>query len=504
MRLPFPERIPFKTLFFFAAGLCVVQLLEHTNPTFALCCFFFVLFSGIAFNVAGGLTRPSGAYVFFFAMLGVIVGVVWKAVVGEPAESNLLSPFLTISLYLGGMSMMLLAAYLSRKVTLKRPLLGNILPDHNMQAATVGCTIMGFLIVVIQRLVPGGNGSIASALNQVNHFFPLAILLGVIHTIRRTGGRRSVNGPVLIAGSFLFLSGVIGFTKEGMLGPFVAWGLAAASQGYRLTRNQIVIGILAVLFVFRYLVPYSQIGRDYPRGSFTQSVNTSISLLSNLGEVRQQYLRSSADYNENRLYGYYNNPQGFFDRLQMITIDDALNNYTENFGHFGLLPVINAFENVVPHFIWKDKPTFLIGNVYAHEIGVLAPGDESTGVSFSSVSTAYHMIGWKGIFILAPVMWFILFWVYDSLLGDARKSPWPLLMLLAFSHSAPEGDFTAIIYQFTIGAFGIAFAVVAAAFLMPILGSLFIGRGGAPLKTRPVIRSVPRRLLPAGSSGSQA
>ena len=500
MRIPFPERIPFKILFFSAAALSAVQILEGTNSTFSLCCFFFVLVAGIAFNIAGGLTRPSGAYIFFFSTLAVILGLLRKASLGEAADSNLQVPLLTIAIYLAGISTMLLAAYLSRKVSRKHALLGDVLPDYKMQTATIGCTIAGFLIVFLTFFAPGGNGSVLSALNQLNHFFPLAIIIGVIHTIRRTGGRRSVNFPVLLSAGLLFYSGVIGFSKEGMLSPFACYLLAAASQGYRLSRAQVAGAILAVLFVFRYLVPYSQYGRTFKQETQLDNIKVAYSLLSNLGDVREEYLKTAAESYEEQLYSYFNTPQGFFDRLQMVSVDDALNQNTEQFGTFGMLPILQSFENVIPHFIWKSKPSFQYGNNFAHEIGLLSPDDDTTGISFSPMSSAFHIAGWPGILFLAPALWFLLFWTYDSLCGDVRKAPWGLLVLVIFSHNAPEGDSTNVIYTFTTGAIGVAFASVLAAYLMPILGTLFIGPEAVFLERRSPVRSIPGRLLPVRSS----
>ncbi len=501
MRLPFPERIPFKSVFYFAALLCAVQMVERTNATFSLCCFFFIIIAGLAFNVAGGFTRPSGAYVFFYATLAVILGLVWKAVLGEPADSNLQTPLLTIYLYLASSVAMLAAVFFSRRLTLKRPILGDILPGYKLQTATIGCTVVSFLIVVVETLVPTGSGSVESALNQINHFFPLAIILGVLQTIRRTGGRRCINFPVALCCGFMFFLGIISFSKEGMFGPLAAVILAAASQRYRVSRYQILGGILAMLFVFRYLVPFSQYGRNFKEESAAQNTKTAYEMLTNLGEVRKEYLSSSSLAYENEIFGYYNSPQGFFDRLQMISIDDALNDRTENFGTFGFLPVIQSFENIVPHFIWKSKPTFQYGNTFAHEIGILGEEDESTGVSFSTTSSAFHMIGWKGIIFLAPAIWFLLFWVYDSLCGDIRNAPWGLIVMVMFTHAASEGDVTSVIWLFSTGAFGVVLCSVLAAYLMPIIGTLLIGPEATFLKKAPPVRSVPsRRLYPLPSS----
>jgi hypothetical protein len=343
---------------------------------------------------------------------------------------------------------------------------------------------------------------VLSALNQLNRFFPLAIILGVINTIRRSGGTRSINLPVLLAGGLMFTNGLLGYSKEGMLGPIAAYVLAAASQRYKISRNQIVIGILAIVFIFRYLIPYAQYGRTFRDESGDVNLQTSLSLLSNLGYVREQYLESSAGAYEQHVSGYYNGPQGFFDRLQMISIDDALIYQTQQFGTFvyGLLPIVQSFENLVPHFIWKDKPAILSGNIYAHEIGLLGEEDESTGVSFSSTATAFHIASWKGLFLLAPAIWFFLFLIFDSLCGDIRKIPWGLLVIVLYAHAAPEGDIATIIYMCFYTTYAIVFAGIMGAYVMPVIGTLFIGPEGIMIRRGKPIRSIPNRLRPPLSS----
>jgi hypothetical protein len=496
LRLPFPESIPFVPAFFFAMILCIIQLVQGTNPTFALGCLAYILVATIAFNVAGGFTRPSGAFIFFNSVLEVIVGVCVKVYLGEPGDSNLSAPLLTISVYLFGMCMMLVAVYLSKRMRPKQALMGRMVTDSNLQTATVGCLVAGILMQFAGYVIPGGAGSVLSALNQLNRFFPLAIILGAINTIRRSGGTRSVNLPVLLAASLMFIVGVLGYSKEGIIAPFAAYLMAAASQHYRVSRAQIVVGVLATIFIFQYLVPYAQYGRAFRRESGEIDFQTSIDLLSHLGYVREQYLATSADAYEERVLGYYNTPQGFFDRLQMISIDDALIHRTDQFGTYGLLPIIQAFENVIPHFIWRDKPQTLSGNIYAHEVGVLSEGDESTGVSFSSTATSFHLLGWKGIFLIAPALWFSLFVIFDSLCGDVRKSPWGLLVIVLFAHAAPEGDIGTIVYMCFYTTYAIIFAGIMGAYVMPFIGAFFIGPAGIMIRRGPPIRRIPNRLRP--------
>jgi hypothetical protein len=490
--------------FLFAAGLSAVQLGEGTNPAFSLGCFFFVIVAAVTFNFAGGFTRSSGAYVFFYATLTIIIGICWKAVLGEPADSNLEDPLVIIYAFLASICMMFVAVLISRKLVTKRALLGGLVNDGNMQTATIGCLVTGLILTLILMFSPVQGGSVLSALNQLNRFLPMAIILGVIHVIRRSGGTRSVSVPVLIAGSFMFCTGILSFSKEGMLFPMASWVIAASSQRYRVSRSQLVGGILAVIFIFRYLVPYSQYGREFHEDTFSGNLSASISMLTNLQYVREQYLAGSEEASEEDLaiIGYYNTPQGFFDRLQVLTIDGALITHTEQFGPLGYYPIIEGFENLLPHFIWKDKPSLRFGNVYAHEIGLLAEDDTSTGISFSPTAEAFHLGGWVGIFLLAPALWILLFVVFDSLCGDVRRSPWGLLASVTFGHLAPEGGLNGIIYCVGYLNFAIIFAALMGAYLMPVVGTLFIGPEAIQLRRGKAIRSVPKALAPPSPSGS--
>ncbi len=102
MRLPFPERIPLQRVLFAALVLVGLQQLQRTSLVFSIFSFLFIVIAAITFNTAGGFTRPSGSYVFFYSVLGLIVGLIYKAYLGEPADSNLRNPILTIQVFTGG------------------------------------------------------------------------------------------------------------------------------------------------------------------------------------------------------------------------------------------------------------------------------------------------------------------------------------------------------------------------------------------------------------------
>ena len=501
-RISLPERVPMAYAFLYAAGLFLLQQLEHTTLYFSACSFLFVVICALAFNLAGGLTRPSGGYIFFYSVLAVGLGLSVKAVLGERGDSNLLRPHLTITIYAVSSVGLLLAAAVTHKLAKKRPLLENLVGDNNLSRATVGCLVIGVILSVGGRTIDRGSGTALSAIFQINRFCELAIILGVTNTIRLSGGQRSLNVPVILSAlSLVTLGGFFGFSKEGFFTPIVCWGVAASAQRFRLSMSQIVLGSLLLLFLLYYMVPYSQYGRTQMRAGLGPSLQTAVALLSDLPAVRQKYeAQRAADVAEG-LTGYFNKSQGIFDRLQMISFDDMLTDATERQGPEGYFPILVDFENLVPHVFWPGKPQILWGNLYAHEAGVnIAEEDTSTGVSFSPAGEAFHLGRWIGLLVLAPCLWSATFLLFDSLCGDVRKSPWGLLVITYFAHLAPEGLLGGVIYAMGYITFAITFAAVTTGYIMPILGGLFVGPGGARGTRRSVIPLRPARAVALRSS----
>jgi hypothetical protein len=476
VRLPFPERIPLAPVCFFATVLCLLQLYQGTAPAFSLCSFLFIIVVTLAFNVAGGLTRPSGGYIFFFAVLGVIIGLVWKAVLGEPADSNLAVPMITIAVYLCSACSLLLAAYVSRWLIPKKGLLDSFLTEDRMQSATLGSTVTGIGLLVIFAIAPAPEGgTVLSALSQLNRFLLVAIFLGVNYTIRSSGGTRCVSLPVLLAVSAGFINGMLSFSKEGIIAPLLCLVLAAASQRYRVSLGQVAGAILGALIIFQYLVPYSQYGRNFHTDTTVGNIDVAIPLVMDLGHVREEFLKSQMGMDEQAAWGYFNTHQGFMDRLQMISPDDGLNALTERGVVPGIFPILLDFEDLLPHFIVPDKVLWGGGNLYAHQMGFLAEDDMGTGISFSPAGEAFHLMRWTGVLVLAPILWIMLFTLFDSLCGDTRNSPWGLLVILIFAHIAPEGALGIMIYTMGFGTVGILFAAITVSYVMPILGEVLSG-----------------------------
>ncbi len=465
----------------------MLQQLLGTTLLFSAGTALFTLLAALAFNISGGLTRPSGGFIFAYSCVGILFGIVYKVVVGEPGQSNLLQPERTIEVYVASMASMLVAAYLARRLRLKKSYLPQFTSLEEMYRGSVGLLIIGgtFLASEYLRTSPVAQGSLLSVLYRLDVFLPMSIFLGVTYEIRRSGGRRSVNWAVLMAIGFSYANGLIGYSKEGMLSPFVCWLIPAAAQRYRVSMLQIIGLLIGFSFTAYYLVPYSQYGRNFKGAgaTLTENLRNNYVLLSNLALVRKIYVEQQAEiYTSDDIVRYYDKPQGLADRVQMVTPDDAVINLTEQGAVFGLFPTIFSFENLIPHVIWPSKPNIGFGNVYAHELGIIGDEeDESTGISFSPSGDAFHQAKWVGVLIILPLLALMLFFIVDSLCGDTRESPFPLLLLLIFLHAAPEGG----ILQFAPLSFMATAQIYIAAFLaarvMPIVASVLLGPAKEPV-----------------------
>lgn len=452
-----------------------------------------------AFNRAEGFSSTAGAYVFFYAVLVVIVGITTKAVIGKSGDSFLRAPRVTILVYLVSIAGMYVAVVVSRKVKTHKGFLEDVVADRAMLDAAVGCIVTGITIYALAYLLPRTEGSILSALNQINRFLPMSIILATIYQIRRSGGTSSVNAVVLLGISANTILGLLTFSKEGIFTGIVSWLIAACSQRYRISRVQAISLFVGGILVVHYLVPYSQYGRNYSEDPSSSNFQNAVYLLSHLGEVREKTNALEKDNND-RL-SYYGENLGFLERLQMIGPDDGLIAVTDEKGPVGWFPIYASFANLIPHFIWPDKPVVYFGNAYAREVGgMIADEDTTTGVSFSPSGEAYHVLQWGGVALLAPVLWAMLFTIFDSLCGSTKDAPWGLVVAVTFGHLAPEGMLDGVIYAMGYTSFGVIVAAIASAYVMPILGGLIKG----PQRSVVLIREPQFIRSHAGGSGMSA
>ncbi len=474
MRLQFPSRVPLSRAFIAAVVLLCVQQLQHTGLAFSLLCFAFLMLSAIAFNLARGFSTVIGSYVFWFSLLTVDIGIAWKAVLNEPADSNLAAPLLCITAYTVSMAILLGVVLVNRRFDLRSRSVAARLGTRHMdyQVAATGCLIVGIAIPLLGTVITGGSGSLLSILIQINVFPVVAILLGTIAAIRSSGGRRSVN---LVSGAamvFVFLFGALSYSKQGMLTPFVCWLVPCLYMRLRLNIFHALAIAAFALFTFTVVPVWANARIDLPPNgqSFPQSIRLALFEIHNYDALKQHTAEANAP--DVGVHNYYNTPQGLLDRLNIIGADDPLFSYSETHAYYGYAPIRDTFLNWIPHIFFPNKPAPASGNTYAHEIGGLAPDDFTTGISFSPVAEAYHIDGWRGIFVLLPLIWIMLFQSIDLVAGDLRYSPWGLVLIVYFAHAGAESLLTGLIYYTFNGNLAMAVAIFFCMRIAPVLGSI--------------------------------
>jgi hypothetical protein len=473
MRIPFPERVNLTHVLIFATALCFVQIFEGTNPFFSGCVFCFLLVAAIGFNIAGGIVYPSGAFIFFNAIFTVVLPGVTKAILREPADSNLLVPVRTIEVYLLGMVAMLAAAIFSRRFRPRKALIAGMLPAGSLHAAYVGCAVLAILMTFYLTVFPNVSvGSFSSFIVQVNRFPLLTFVLGIIYTVHRTNGRRSVSGPLLFMIAFLSANGLLSFSKELFLAPFFAWAVTAALLQYRLHWINIVAFVAGLYLVVAFMVPYAQYGRNITDSGLSQ-VQLAAYLLTHMDEVREGYAEDTAVVGK---VHYYNEHLSLLDRLDIVAGDDALIDVADHEGAYGYLPIFVGFENLIPHVFFPNKPMTLIGNVYGHQIGILPDDDETTGISFSPSADAYREGLVMGVIVAEPLLLMLIFVILDSVIGDVRLNPVGLLTTMLVSRLAFEGALAGNIGLIGQALFTNVLAAYVCAYVLPMLGSIFSKR----------------------------
>ncbi len=454
-----------------------------------------VMVGAFGFNLAGGMETPSGSYILFVVVFTGLLGAMIKASLGEPLLDNVPGADKTLLIYLAGTCGTVVAIAASRRLAPEKALLTGRLTFENSDRVVIGCIAGGVgLPLLLSNFFAFQNGGILSIVRQLNVALPLSVLIAVYQQVKRTGGRSSFSWPALAAWAYGTVFGLLAYSKEGIFTSSIAWVIAAGAARLRVTVLQLMVTIPAGLLAVAILVPYAQYGRVF-RAETTADWHVAVNILAHPLETRK--MEKEAEASGFELYHWYNHPQGILDRLTLVPIDSALIQKTDLTGTLGLTNVWLYFENIVPHFLFPGKPDVHTGNDYAHEIGMLAPDDHSTGISFSPYAEAYHLDGWRGVIFLLPAIQFLMFWVLELVVGGTSDGPWALFFIAAFGHLAAEGSLAFPVYIMSFG----AEAIVATAFFMiyitPIFTSLLVGPQRSP--PRPIRAAPPgqERVTPA-------
>jgi hypothetical protein len=484
MQIPLPDRFVPRYVFIFITVLFAGELIQGTDFIFAVMVAIFVALWAAAFNVSGGVSYTSGAFIFFVGILTVVGAAVAKLLLLEAADSHLQTPRTTMACYCVAMAGTLAASFVSRALRPATGLLKDFDSLEKMRQASIVSLIIGILITYGSGSSSAASGSLVTAIRQINFFPFMTVLLATTYEIRSSNGRRSMNWIVAAGIAFNVASGLFTYSKEGILIGPACWFLAAAIQRYEFSRAQLVTSVLGFAFANYYLVPYSQYVRVYAASSRTENFAVALHYLEDLNETRRLYYEVQEENETSGDSHFFDTSQPFLERAIILPADDAIIAYTEQGHLFGITPTITAYFNIVPHVLWPNKPNENYENSYAHELGILADEDYTTGISFSPVGDVFHEASWLGLLLLLPVNMFLAFLIDDTIAGSARYSPWGLIWIIHIAHVGPEGGIGGIIWFFTYGVVGMAFQVVMLKHVGPFVIDTIFPKRVEPLRDR--------------------
>ena len=348
MRIAIPERFTLRQTLAVGGSLLCIQLAEGTDLLFAILTFAYVLIFAISYNVAGGIFYPSGAWILFTATETALIGIVCKALLLQPGERNLLEPNKTLGIYCVGLAGMGLAGWLSKTLRPRTGILANLSTGESLKQSAIGCLIFGLLLSYITRNAIHETATIGSALNQLDHFMQLAILLGTMYQIQKSGGKSSTNWIVWTAGLYLFALGMLNFSKEGMFTPFITWLLPAVILRFNFSKLQIVGAAVVLFFTLYYLVPYSQAGRVSRdvEGNLANNFDAALGYLGDLEGNTSRLPREPRGWRTFPIFRTFmmgRRVSSTGSRCSPLT--DALITLTDQGSVYGLAPAFGTFAN---------------------------------------------------------------------------------------------------------------------------------------------------------------
>jgi hypothetical protein len=444
MRLPYPTRININHVLIVALLLLFAQLLDNTDPVFAFLASLSIVLSALTFNVLNGLATTSGAFVFFMAIPTFVILIFIKVFTWEPSDKHFEHPMMTITATALGWAGILVAAGLSRRFSTRRNIVQFTARDlENLKNTSAGLLVIGlFSQILLTNYNTGGTGTIWTALNQLNIFIPMATILATYYEICISRGTRSMNWIVLVSIFYVAGFGFIAASKQGMYQPFFSYFLVCAALEYRFRPLQVIAMLAWLAFAVGFLFPWAQYARSMTRQeTLTGTVNATLALLRNPDTIPAMYswysdsLKANEDINQVSLC--YDHPHGLMDRESLICQDDRLIDLTQHTGPAGLGYLIDGFEMVIPHFLWPGRINLSLGNIYGRDTGQSGDEDYTTAVAFAPVGDAYRELGWSGVVVVMPIMYFFTFIILNGVFGDARESPWGLVLVAYAALVAP-------------------------------------------------------------------
>lgn len=413
-----------------------------------------ILFGLYSVWAAGGLFSAVGALNAILIAKFLMIGIVLKIVMWDPADKNLSAAESTAVVMAIGFLGLWIGTSIQRHLPAPRdPFIPQITHPRMYVALTVVFLVLGYCGYAVglspdlagEGIQTGGVLGIARVFGGVKSF---AIVPALFYAWARHSSRFMTHPLPLLVLSIGIVGGLFSTAKLEAMEPVVFWLLVGSLRYGMRDKRILMLGAMAALYYAAIVYPYSQYVRNHGgrQGSLSarvRSMKDALWLAVTDNEFRHTVLEKGEDLNSSYLGNETLKP---FGRLAMVGQADRLIAATiQQQSWTGSYTVKQGFELAVPSFIYAEKPILGVGNYLGHITGEVGPHDGTTQVSYGVMATFFNAFSYPGAFLGTIVFFCYFYYLLRLFFGNphANVSPsestmWFVFIVTTFQHYLVE------------------------------------------------------------------
>lgn len=401
---------------------------------------------GVSYNMLGGLSTISGISFAVLALRTVVLSQFAKVALLQPADSDIVAPGLTITIYACFYLCVAIGILFFRQVRLKLP--QPLEPESRGQtlrlyAITLPLGMAGLVLFNLMTAVYGSSSesqfnaghSAGVALSMLVYF---AIVIAVDERIASSGGQHSLNFKAALPMVVIMISGVVDAQRTNIIQPVLLYYITCYTRGYKFRRRHYVLGGSVLLAFAMFISPLILFLRaDVAGRQLPDRIRVARYVLKNLNWQDVKAAEYRVVSGRSNWEDYYNNP-GFaiLNRFSRIRTDSNLILATAHF-HYGFASIRHDLLVQIPHYFYKDKPFHDASDYLGRVSGQSAGISGTTEPAYTLIGDSYGGFGWLGVIVFGGIILPFCLAIYESMFDIGK--PWGTLGLLFLATHITEG-----------------------------------------------------------------
>ena len=466
MRIPFPKSIPLRPALIFLALVLFIQLLEDTDPVFAVLMLIAQLAAVEAFNLMGGMTHMAGAFSLFAILPTVTVPELAHLLLGQPGDFNLEHPLMTAGVCAVFFTCVMSAALLVSIARPAQPLLERFsfsILELRIISALACVLAAGIGFTVLTHGGPPENGTLLAALNRFSGMFiVMSIMLATYAGLMATKGRSAMSFYIVFVLFVAEMAAIMTASKERMLTPVFCWLVVVAACRYRFSRGLGVLVLLGLGFlVWSFVYPYSQRARFQVGNAPT--ISDKVSVIIQFIKDRSSFPDTTPNFEEASAFGTASSQVNIVARFSLLQSIDMLIGADLKSGYTSIDRYAPILVTMVPHSLWPDRPEVITSNELGYKAGfAVGEDDTTTGLEIGAPANFFDLGGWTALVVYTIICFALFFFVTVRVVGTTAAGAWALVPIGMEAHMAGGASLASIfltVFMF-LSTLGFAIAVL--------------------------------------------